>query len=118
MFGFNFGVTPQQGIALLKKGVCRQLGLKDVDAFEMFYNAKDEKIFFVHKSRVIPYDSEGIQKIFYIVKKMLAAKLKDGESIELINLEYETAQSVFTICLTDKAGNKSKQMHQIKNDPQ
>lgn len=115
MLGLENLISPVWGLSLIKTGIQSKLGF-DVKTYTMIYAVEKEQIFFKvpnpDGSNIIQeYSGAGKDKIVFTVKAMCKSKLKEGQSIDIINITWTKEKSTLEIFITDTDKTKQKLTH-------
>lgn len=110
-------ISPSMGLGMLRIGIEKRLG-KKIAAYDMVYLSEKEEIIFgvpMDDGRYLTekYTSSGKDKIIFIIKSLCKAKLKDGETIDVVKLKYTLTGTSIEMGVTFKDGSKTMLTHKL-----
>lgn len=116
MLGLENLISPVWGLSLIKTGIQSKLGF-EVTTYTMIYAVEKEQIFFKVPNSgptiIQEYTGPGKDKIVFTVKAMCKSKLKEGQSIDIINIIWTKEKSTLEIYITDTDKTKQKLTHNL-----
>lgn len=109
-------ISPSMGLGLLRIGIEKRLK-KKIEAYDMIYLSEKEEIIFGvpldDKYLTEKYESSGKDKLIFIIKSLCKAKLKDGETIDIVKLKYTIKETIIEMGVTFKDGTKQMLTHKL-----